>query len=246
MSVRSILEKASEVAVALLMFFALFFAVGFIYGVEKTRNNRIADIINYIKVDSVDNVPSSLSIACASSRPSYVYDINTMSLEPDPAAKEEALSSFKPLISEAIPSDTGPLMTAGSGLFGFGAAWEAFKMGRGNVREGLIIAFGSVFGAPMGYYVSTNWMNMNCPSEGLFQMLDKRETWTAIVDKLFLKYYNNIYRYCLKVIDGRPASEAQYNAFLDKMRNTGFDKEGRHYTYADFRELKMILERCQR
>lgn len=187
MSTYRILEKAIEVAFALLMFFILFFLAGFIYGTVKTSNNRIDDVISYVKIEYTNNTPSSLSVSCSSSRPSYIYNILTENINPDPAAKEEAISSFKPIIAEAIPRDPGSIMTTGSGLLGFGAAWEAFKLGHGNIKNGLIIVFGSIFGAPFGYYVATHWVNINCPSEDLFRLLDQKETWVAIVDKIFLK-----------------------------------------------------------
>lgn len=242
MSVQSVIEKVLEIAGKLLMAFILFFAVGFVYGVVKTKRNRIHDILPYVKIEYVDDIPSSLSVTCSSSRPSHIYNIGAGVVVPDPAAKEEALSSLKPLITEIIPSNTGPLTTAGAGLLGFGTAWEAFKKGHGNIKDGLIIVFGSIFGAPLGYYVSSRWMKMNCPSEDLFQQLDRKETWTAIVDSLFLKYYNYTYSFCLDEIHDRSA----FATVVDKMRSTGFDVEGRHYTDEDFRKLKVISAACQK
>ena len=242
MSIHFILDKISEVAGALIAFFILFFMAGFIYGVEKTRNARIDDIIGYLKIDLTDGVPTSLSLSCSSSRPSYVFSIPAKSFRSDPAAKEQALLSFKKLIADAVPSDPEPFMTTSAGLLGFGTAWKAFKEGDGNIKEGLIIAFGAVFGAPFGYLVSTNWMKMNCPSEDLFQLLDKDEIWDAIVDKLFLRAYDVVFGFCYSNVRG----ETKRAAILKRMRDDDFNVAGRRYSYEDFLELKAISEACEK
>jgi hypothetical protein len=242
MSIQAILDKIPALAGKLLAFFIIFFTAGFIYGVVKTKNNRIDDIIAYVKVDYTDYIPSSLSVSCSSTRPSYVYNIPTGNILPDPAAKEEALSSFKTEIAQAMPTNPGPVMTTGAGIFGFGAAWEGFKMGHGNIKDGLIIALGAVFGFPLGYHVSTQWMEMNCPSEDLFKLLDKDDTWRAIVDTMFLRLYNEIYEHCSEIMSDR----SKFDTLVKQMDDKGFDTPGRHYSYEDFSELTAMLADCQK